>query len=49
MRITRELIQLTLILVVVFLVVTHATGASRTISAFGGSWARLVKTFQGRG
>jgi hypothetical protein len=46
--VTRELIQLTLILVVVFLVLTHATGAARTLSAFGSSWSRVIRTFQGR-
>ena len=46
--VTKELISLTMILVFVFLVLTHASGASRTIGALGTNYGRVVKTLQGR-
>lgn len=47
--ITKEFISMTILLVIVFLVLTHFTGFSRDVGAIGSNWARLVKTFQGRG
>lgn len=46
--ITKELISMTIILVVIFLLLTHFTGFSRDVGAVGSNWAHLVKTFQGR-
>lgn len=46
--VTKELISMTIILVLAFLLLTHYTGFSRNVSALGSNWARLVKTFQGR-
>lgn len=46
--ITKEFISMTIILVVVFLILTHYTGFSRSVGALGQNWAHLVKTFQGR-
>lgn len=46
--ITKEFISMTILLVIVFLVLTHFTGFSRDVGALGSNWANLVKTFQGR-
>lgn len=46
--VTKEVIGMTVVLVVVFLILTHYTGFSRSVGALGSNWARLVKTFQGR-
>ena len=46
--ITKEFISMTILLVIVFLVLTHFTGFSRDVGALGSNWAHLVKTFQGR-
>lgn len=44
----KEFITLTLILVALFLILTHFTGFSRDANAVFGGWGNLVKTFQGR-
>lgn len=46
--ITKELISMTIILILVFLVLTHFTGFSRDVGALGANWAHIIKTFQGR-
>jgi hypothetical protein len=46
--ITREFIQLTIILVVLFLILTHASGFSRGVGALAGGYSRMVRTLQGR-
>lgn len=45
---TRELIQMTLVLVLVFLVLTHATGAARVIGAGAKGYGGVVRALQGR-
>lgn len=46
--ITKELIGMTVLLVVVFLILTNASGFSRSIGALGSNYVRIVRTFQGR-
>lgn len=46
---TKELMTLTLVLVGLFLVLTHATGFSRNVSALGTAYVGGVKALQGRG
>lgn len=45
---SREFIGLSLGTVFVFLIVTHYTGAAKTISALGQSGALVYRTLQGR-
>jgi hypothetical protein len=45
---TKELVGMTVLLVLVFLVLTHFTGFSRDVGALGSNWAAIIKTFQGR-
>lgn len=46
--ITREFVGMTVLLVVLFLILTNSTGFARSVGAIGGTWVNLVKTFQGR-
>ena len=46
---TKELIQLTLILVALFLVLTHFKGFAADVGAVTKGWGGLVRDFQGRG
>ncbi len=48
MRITKEFIGAFVLMIVFYLVLTHATGASRIIGAMGQNLSQLAKTFQGR-
>jgi hypothetical protein len=46
---TKELVGMTVLLVLVFLVLTHFTGFTRDVGALGTNYASIIKTFQGRG
>lgn len=46
--ITREFLTLSLGIVALFVVLTHATGASKTLGALGSSGAIVFRTLQGR-
>lgn len=48
MKVTRELISAFVLMIVIFLVLTQATGAARVIGAMGSNLSILAKTFQGR-
>lgn len=45
---TKELVGMTVLLVLVFLVLTHATGFGRSVGALGQSYTGAVKALQGR-
>ncbi len=45
---TKELIGMTIVLVLVFLVLTHSTGFARSLSAGTGGYVRIIKALQGR-
>lgn len=45
---TKELVGAFVLMIVFFLVLTHATGAARVIGAMGSNLGSLAKTFQGR-
>jgi hypothetical protein len=47
-RITREFVSAFVLLIVVYLVITHTTGAARLVGALGSNLGSLAKTFQGR-
>lgn len=49
MRITRELLSVTAVLVGAYLVLTHYTGFSRAVTSIGGVYTGGVKALQGRG
>lgn len=46
--ITREFVGMTVLLVVLFLILTNSTGFARSVNAIGSTWIGLVRTFQGR-
>ena len=46
---TKELIGMTILLVIAFLILTHSTGFARSISASSGGYVRIIKALQGRG
>lgn len=46
--ITKELVTLTLILILAFLLLTHATGFARGVGALGQNYVRVIKALQGR-
>lgn len=46
---TKELIQLTMVLVLAFLVLTHFTGFGKDVGAVTKGWGGLIRDFQGRG
>lgn len=46
--VTKEFLGLFGMLIVAFLVLTHASGFSRDVSAIGSNLSRVAKTFQGR-
>ena len=46
---TKELIQMTVLLVVIFLLLTHFTGFSKDVGAVTKGWGGLIRDFQGRG
>lgn len=46
--ITKELVTMTILLVLAFLVLTHYTGFARDVGALGSAWVNVTKTFQGR-
>jgi hypothetical protein len=45
---TKELLTLTGVLIAAFLILTHATGFSRSVSALGSAYTGGVKALQGR-
>lgn len=45
---TKELIGMTVLLVLVFLLLTHATGFARDLGSVGSFYTGSVKTLQGR-
>ena len=46
---TKEIIQMTLVLVVLFLILTHYTGFSRDVAASAKGYGEAVTDLQGRG
>jgi len=46
---TKELIGMTILLVLVFLILTHATGFARSISAGSSGYVKVIRALQGRG
>lgn len=46
---TKEFVKITVILVALFLVLTHARGAVSVIGSGFRGWGGLVRDFQGRG
>lgn len=46
---TKEFVKITVILVALFLVVTHFRGATSTIGALFRGWGGVIRDFQGRG
>jgi hypothetical protein len=46
---TKEFVKITVILVALFLVVTHFRGATRVIGAGFRGWGGIIRDFQGRG
>jgi hypothetical protein len=47
--VTKELIGMTILLVLAFLILTHSTGFARSIAATSSGYVRAVKALQGRG
>jgi hypothetical protein len=47
--ITKELIGMTILLVLAFLILSHSTGFARSLSAGATSYVKVVKALQGRG
>jgi hypothetical protein len=47
-QITKELVSLTLILILAFLILTNSTGFARGISAMSKGYVGVIKAFQGR-
>ena len=45
---TKELVGMTVLLVLIFLILTHATGFGTAVSALGKNYSGVVKTLQGR-
>lgn len=45
---TKEVVKMTIVLVVLFLVLTHFTGFSRDVGAATTGWRRIITAFQGR-
>lgn len=45
---TKELVKMTTVLIVLFLILTNFTGFSRSIGAGTRGWERIIKAFQGR-
>jgi len=46
--VTKEMIGMTILLVLAFLVLTHSTGFARAIAASSSGYVRSVKALQGR-
>lgn len=46
---TKEFVTLTLILVALFLILTHARGSTSVIGAGFRGWGGIIRDFQGRG
>ncbi len=46
--ITREFLTLSLGIIALFVLLTHSTGAARTLGALGNSGAVVFRTLQGR-
>lgn len=46
---TKEFIKITIILVALFLVLTHARGAAGVIGSGARGWGGIIRDFQGRG
>ncbi|HWW67816.1 MAG TPA: hypothetical protein VNY83_07500 [Solirubrobacterales bacterium] len=46
---TKEFVKITVILVALFLVVTHFKGAVSVIGAGAHGWGGIIRDFQGRG
>lgn len=47
-RINNQFVIAFVLMILFYLVLTHATGASRIIASIGGNLGSLAKTFQGR-
>jgi hypothetical protein len=47
-KVSKELIGLTMVLVLAFLILSHSTGFARSIGALSGGYARVVKQLQGQ-
>jgi hypothetical protein len=47
--VTKELVTLTLILILAFLLLTHSTGFARGVSAMSKGYVGVIRAFQGRG
>lgn len=45
----KEFVKITVILVALFLVLTHFRGASRVLGAGFRGWGGIIRDFQGRG
>jgi hypothetical protein len=45
---TREVVGLVTVSTVLFLVLTHSTGAARTLNSLGSNFVKSVKVLQGR-
>jgi hypothetical protein len=46
---TKEFVKLTIVLVALFLVVTHYRGATAVTGSLFRGWGGLIRDFQGRG
>lgn len=46
--ITKELVGMTVLLVLVYLILLHASGFARSVTAVGSTWQGVTRTFQGR-
>lgn len=46
---TKELIHMTIVLIVVFLILTHFTGFAKDVGAATKGWGGIIRDFQGRG
>lgn len=47
-HITREFLITSLGIVALFVILTHSTGAARTLAALGSSGSQIFRTLQGR-
>lgn len=46
---TKEFVKITIVLVALFLVLTHFKGATSVIGSLTRGWGGLIRDFQGRG
>lgn len=47
--VSKEFVTLTLILILVFLILTHARGSTSVIGSGFRGWGGIIRDFQGRG